>query len=301
MRVKLLLIFLFVSFITNAQINTIAEDLPNPSWENINYAGNNHIYNQMDIYVPRNDQKSHPVVMTIYGSAWRKNDQKASNYIKKILIQPLLESGFAVVSINHRSSFDAKFPAQIHDVKAALRFVRANESKYSLNTDFIGVTGSSSGGHLAAMAGTTSFVDKMEGKVGKFLNYSSHVDAVVNWFGPTDFLIMDSCGSRIVHDNADSPESLLVGGAIQKNLSKVKSANPLTYITKKTPPFLVIHGMLDKLVPYCQSEVLHNALKSKNRESKLVLIEDGKHGPEVFTEKYISLMSAFFKNQLNSN
>ena len=76
---------------------------------------------------------------------------------------------------------------------------------------------------------------------------------------------------------------------IQKNLSKVKSANPLTYITKKTPPFLVIHGMLDKLVPYCQSEVLHNALKSKNRESKLVLIEDGKHGPEVFTEKYISL------------
>ena len=82
----------------------------------------NDIRHEMDIYVPKTDQKSHPVVMTIYGSAWRKNDQKASNYIKKILIQPLLKSGIAVVSINHRTSLDAKFPAQIHDVKASLRF-----------------------------------------------------------------------------------------------------------------------------------------------------------------------------------
>ena len=290
-----------ILFILSFTSLSIAQDLPSPSWENINYAGNNHIYNQLDIYTPKTNQKNHPVIITVYGSGWKRNDRKATDYIKRTLIQPLLEYGFAVVSINHRSSSDAVFPAQIHDVKAAIRYIRGNEIKYGFNTKFVGITGSSSGGHLAAMAGTTSFVEEMEGSVGKFLNYSSHVDAVVDWFGPTNFLIMDECGSRLIHNNEDSPESLLVGGAIQNNQSKVSLANPLTYISKKTPPFLVIHGMLDNLVPYCQSEVLHNALKSKNMESKLVLIEKGKHGPEVLTEKYISLMSDFFKNQLNSN
>ena len=289
---------LFILYFTGL---SFTQDLPIPNWENINYAGDRQTYHQMDIYVPKTDQKDYPVIVTVYGSGWKRNDRKATDYIKRTLIQPLLESGFAVVSINHRSSSDAVFPAQIHDVKAAIRYIRGNALKYGFNTKFIGITGSSSGGHLAAMAGTTSFVNEMEGKIGKFLNYSSHVDAVVDWFGPTNFLIMDECGSRLVHNNEDSPESLLVGGAIQNNQSKVSLANPITHISKKTPPFLVIHGMLDNLVPYCQSEVLHNALKSKNMESKLVLIEKGRHGPEVLTDKYISLMSVFFKNQLNSN
>ena len=280
---------------------SFAQDLPIPDWENINYAGNNHIYNQLDIYTPNTNQKNHPVIITVYGSGWKRNDRKATNYVKRTLIQPLLESGFAVVSINHRSSSDAIFPAQIHDVKAAIRYIRGNALKYGFNAKFIGITGSSSGGHLAAMAGTTSFIEEMEGEVGNFLNYSSHVNAVVNWYGPTNFLIMDECGSRIVHDNINSPESLLIGGAIQENLSKVKLANPITYISEKTPSFLIFHGMLDGAVPYCQSEVLHNALKTNNVESQLVLIEDGKHGPKVLIKKYLSMMNEFFKNELNDN
>ena len=107
-----------------------AQDLPLANWKNVDYAGDNQIYHMMDIYLPQGDQKTYPVVLTIYGSAWRSNKNKATKYIKKTLIKPLLNSGFAVVSINHRSSSDAIFPAQIHDVKAAIRFIRAHAKSY---------------------------------------------------------------------------------------------------------------------------------------------------------------------------
>jgi len=139
----------------------------------------------------------------------------------------------------------------------------------------------------------------MEGNVGNYVDYQSHVNAVVDWFGPTDFLIMDECGSRITHNNPDSPESLLIGNPIQDYPEQVIMANPITYISKKTPPFLIIHGMLDLTVPHCQSEVLHKALKENNIESNLILIEEGKHGPLVFTQKNIESMTDFFIKELN--
>lgn len=276
-----------------------AQDLPPANWKNVDYAGDNQIYHMMDIYLPQRDQKTYPVVITIYGSAWRSNKNKATKYIKKTLIKPLLNSGFAVVSINHRSSSDAIFPAQIHDVKAAIRFIRAHAKSYQFNTNFIGVTGSSSGGHLSAIAGTTSWNKSMEGEIGQYLEFSSHVNAVVDWFGPTDFLIMDQCGSKLVHDAIDSPESQLIGGAIQDHPQKVLEANPLHYISKKTPPFLIIHGNKDKVVPSCQSEVLVKALEEKGIPSELVLIEEGKHGPGVLVDQFTKKMGNFFLNQYN--
>ena len=120
-----------------------------PDWKDLNYAGNEQAYHTMDIYLPKENKKKYPVVMTIYGSAWRRNDKKGANKRKK---EALIKSGFAVVSINHRSSYDAIFPAQIHDVKAAIRFIRGNAKKYTIDTSFFGITGSSSGGHLACLA-----------------------------------------------------------------------------------------------------------------------------------------------------
>ena len=290
---RLLYLFLLIFSFLNSQ------DLPSPNWEDINYAGNNHEYNNMDIYLPELNKEIYPVVITIYGSAWKSNRKKAGNNIKKKLIKPLLDSGFAVVSINHRSSSDATFPAQIHDVKASIRFIRANANKYSFDQNFIGITGSSSGGHLSAMAGTTSHVNLMNGNIGDYVEFESHVDAVVDWFGPTNFLIMDECGSRIIHNNSDSPESLLIGNPIQDYKKDVMLANPITYINKRTPPFLIIHGMLDLTVPPCQSKVLHEALIENNLESNLILIKDGKHGSLVFTKKYMDMMTDFFINELN--
>ena len=289
---RYLLIFICSYAICQEAVNSIE-----PTWKDLNYAGDGKSYHTLDVYSPTSSNNKSPLILTIYGSAWKSNRSKASKYIKKSLIKPLIDAGFAVASINHRSSTDALFPAQIHDVKAAIRFLRGNAKEYKIDPSFVGVTGSSSGGHLAAMAGTTSHNKMMEGNIGSFLDYDSHVNAVVDWFGPTDFLLMDICGSKMVHDAVNSPESKLIGGAIQENKEKARAANPINYISSKTPPFLIIHGMVDLTVPYCQSKVLKMALERANIESELISVRDGGHGKNVFIDKYkVEMVNFFLKN-----
>jgi acetyl esterase/lipase len=255
----------------------------------------------LDIYLPKVEKPMYPAVIAIYGSAWFGNDLKGT--VLNTLGNVLLDAGFAVVAPNHRSSADAKFPAQIHDIKATIRFIRANAEKYQIDTSFVGITGSSSGGHLAALAGTSGFVKQytvgsttydMEGNVGPYTTYSSSVDAVVDWFGPTDFLVMDSCGSSLVHNAANSPESSLIGGPIQNNKDKCALANPITYVDANDPPFLILHGDKDPLVPYCQSELLSSALQSASVPSQFVLVPNAQHGPGLFVEQYFKMMTDFF-------
>lgn len=270
-------------------------------WLDIDYVGDGHVGHRLDIHLPKQEKEKYPVVLCIYGSAWLSNSWKGNTFLDG-LGQALLENGFAVVSINYRASSDAKFPAQVHDVKAAIRFVRANAASFSLDDQFIGITGWSSGGHLAAFAGTTSGRDSfeidgqtidLEGKLGKFTSTSSRVDAVVDWFGPTDFLVMDQCGSAMVHNDAQSPESALIGGAIQDHPLDCQLADPATYVKEDNPPFLIFHGNKDPLVPHCQSEHLHTKQEEAGAPSELIIIEGGKHGPGVLIPTYYEKMIAF--------
>jgi len=249
-------------------------------WLDIDYVGDKHIGHKLDIHLPENEQEKYPVVISIYGSAFLSNNSKSATFSKG-LGQVLLNGGYAVVTINHRASSDAIFPAQIQDVKAAIRFIRANASAFSLDTSFIGITGWSSGGHLGAFTGASNGVNSLdlegdsidiEGSLGSHTEFSSRIDAVVDWYGPTNFLIMDECGSSQEHDAIKSPESLLVGGAIQSN--------------KDSAPFLIVHGDKDPLVPHCQSEYLHNRLKEKNIESEFITVKGGKHGLGNLYPKY---------------
>lgn len=312
MKLRYLFFCLFFSSILSAQSDTLnyANNAIQSSkyWLDIDYVGDNIIGHKLDIHLPLAEQEKYPIIICIYGSAWFSNSSKANTF-KTGIGQYLLSNGFAVVSINHRSSKDGKFPIQIQDVKAAIRFVRANAVDFSLDNSFIGMTGWSSGGHLVALTGTTNEVRTfqregttmdIEGDLGKFTATSSQVDAVVDWFGPTDFLIMDECGSSFSHDDVKSPESSLVGGAIQANTIACVLANPITYIGKDTPPFLIFHGDKDPLVPHCQSEKLFEELQNKKIESELVLIKDGKHGPGVMIEEYYERMVRFFKAQKNN-
>jgi acetyl esterase/lipase len=274
------------------------------SWKDLNYAGDTMIYHRLDIYLPEVEKPSYPAVISIYGSAWFGNNLKGVDLAT--LGKALLDAGFAVVTPNHRSSMDAKFPAQINDIKAVIRFIRANAEKYQIDTTFIGITGNSSGGHLAALAGTSGFVKQytvgsatadIEGNIGQYLTYSSSVDAIVEWFGPTDFLVMDSCGSSMVHNAPDSPESSLIGGPIQENKDKCALANPITYVDVNDPPFLILHGDADPLVPHCESEFLFNALQYANVLSQYVLVPNGQHGPGLFIDTYFNMMTDFFTVQ----
>jgi acetyl esterase/lipase len=269
-------------------------------WKDINYASDTKTYHNLDIYLPKVENPAYPAVVVVYGSAWFGNNLKES--VIGNLGEPLLKAGYAVIAPNHRSSKDAKFPAQINDIKAAIRFVIANAAKYKIDTSFIAITGFSSGGHLAALTGTSGSVDlftvgsetaELEGKLGEYATFSSAVDAVVDWFGPTDFLKMDSCGSNMAHNPPNSPESSLVGGAIQENKNMCALANPITYVDKYDPPFLIFHGDKDPLVPHCQSELLFDALQKAGVKSEFVLVTGAKHGPGLFKEKYYEMMVDF--------
>lgn len=272
-----------------------------PDWEDIPYAYDSLVGHRMDIYLPETGQASYPAVIIVYGSAFFGDDLKKTAF--HTLGEPLLQSGFAVVAVNHRSSRDAMFPAQIQDVKAAVRSIRARGTQFQIDTSFIGITGYSSGGHLSALAGTSGGVSHMAlgsesvdlvGEVGRNLGYSSSVDAVVDWFGPIDFPSMDSCGSSMVHNAPDSPESILIGGPIQDHRERCVLANPMTYIDGHDPPFLILHGDEDPLVPHCQSAMLHEALKKAGVPSEYMLVPAAKHGPGLFEEKYFQEMCDFF-------
>jgi acetyl esterase/lipase len=212
-----------------------------------------------------------PVVVFIYGGGWRGGSREAG-------IRPLTrlaQKGYVGASIEYRLSQEAKFPAQIEDCKCAIRYLRAKAKELGIDADRIGVWGPSAGGHLAALVGTSGDVKELEG-AGGWPEFSSRVQAVVDWFGPTDFLKMGK--NKIDHDAAGSPESQLIGGPIQESKDKVAKANPITYVTKDDPPFLIMHGDQDDLVPLGQSELLQEALRKAGVDSTLQVMKGQGHG-----------------------
>jgi acetyl esterase/lipase len=225
----------------------------------------------LDLYLPENSAGRLPILLWVHGGAWRGGSKDRTPAVR------LVKRGYAVASINYRLSQRAIFPAQIHDCKAAVRWLRAHADKYNLNPNRIAAWGSSAGGHLVALLGTSGDVPQLEGTLGS-QGHSSRVQAVVDFFGPTDFLQMDAAGSRIHHDAPDSPESRLIGGPIQENKDKAARANPITYVSKDDPPFLIMHGDQDPAVPHHQSQLLYEALKRAEVEVTFQTVKGTGHG-----------------------
>lgn len=271
------------------------------TWLNVDYVGDGIEGHKMDIHVPDDGKDSHKVIVLIYGSAWFSNNAKASAF--QSYGKQLLDGGFAVVSINHRASVEAKYPAQINDVKAAIRYVRGNAAKYGFDTSFVGITGFSSGGHLSSLAGTTNGVKTkkfgkvkidIEGSLGAYTKESSRVDAVVDFFGPIDVSRMERCET---YKDDKSPEAVLLGCSPSKNPDLSKSLNPMSYIDKNDPKFLVIHGDADPVVPYCQSEFFAKALRDKGVLEDFITVPGGNHGPVTFNDYTFQRMVNFFQKQ----
>lgn len=274
-------------------------------WLDLNYANDNHIYHNLDIRLPNVDKPKYKAIIVIYGSAWFANNMKQMGF--QAIGQPLLDSGFAVISINHRSSGDAMYPAQINDVKAAIRFIRANADTYNIDASFIGITGFSSGGHLASLAGTTNGVKTftvgektvdIEGDLGNYTHVSSNVDAVVDWFGPIDFTRMEDCTTT---KNDKSPEAALIKGNPADNLDMLALINPMTFLDEKDPRFLVIHGEADNVVPHCQSVFFSEMIKEKGLLSEFISVPEGQHGPVTFNEDTFKKMTDFFLMEAGKN
>ncbi len=257
---------------------------------NLPYAATDNPRQTLDLYLPKSpiDDTPLPIIIFIHGGGWRQGDKRRGYQ----LLFPLLETGaYAVASVGYRLSREAVWPAQIHDCKAAVRWLRANAKKYHLAPDKIGAVGPSAGGHLVAMLGTAGEVAELEGSVGRHRNQSSKVRCVVDLFGPTELLSMGGW-----HNNADSPESRLIGGPIQQNQETARKASPTSHVSKEDPPFLIIHGTKDPLVPFDQSQRLHRTLKEAGVESTLVPVQGGGHGGFPRAEVAARLQAFFDKH-----
>jgi acetyl esterase/lipase len=258
---------------------------------------------KLDLYLPEG-KGPYPVVLIVHGGAFLFGDK--ADLLSKPGTDQLLEYGYAVANVNYRLSGEAKAPAQIHDIKAAVRWLRANAIQYQLDPERLGAWGSSAGANLVALLGTSAGITELEGYNLGNANFSSRVQAVVDWFGPTDFLQMDrqlaALGFPPSHDASDSPESLLIGAAIQTRPDLARVMNPLTYVTPDSAPFLIQHGMLDNVVPYQQSQMLYDTLIATYgpERARLDLLEGAGHGggPQFWTRKNVGTVLAFFDQYL---
>ena len=236
----------------------------------------------LDIYRPREMRHKLPVILWIYGGAW-KAGSKDSCPIAFIATKQV-----AIVSINYRLTEVAPFPAQIYDCKGAVRWLRAHADEYNLDPDHIGVFGVSAGGHLAALLGTTAGNPAMEGNVGGNLNYSSRVQCVCAFYPPTDL-------NRLVDDpqerkDPNSDVAKLLGGAVADNVARANFASPLFYVDANSAPFFLMHGQEDQLVPLQQSQIFYDALKRAGVDAHLEIVPHKGHGiiapPKVASEIY---------------
>lgn len=271
-------------------------------WTNIAYATVSPA-EKLDIYLPNDATGPFPVIMAIHGGGFKAGD-KADGQLTPMLAG--LAHGYAVVSINYRLSGEAKSPAPIQDVKAAIRWIKANAKSYQLIPGKIALWGGSAGGNLAALAGTSIDVPALDDlKLGNPLR-SSRVQAVVDWFGPINFLTMDAQFAKTKngkpdHSEANSPESELIGRKITEVPDQVALINPQTYITHNDPPFLIEHGTLDPLVPTQQSIEFARQLEQEMGREKvtLVLLEGAGHGGPAFeTPENLATVFAFLDKHL---
>lgn len=256
----------------------------------VNYAGDGEVYHNLDIYLPKEEKASYPVVIHIYGSAWYSNNSKGMADLGTIC-NALLNAGYAVVTPNHRSSGDAKFPAQINDIKAVIRFVRAHAAEYKFDPSFIATSGFSSGGHLASLAATSNGVVKLEGTVGDNLAYSSLANAACDWSGPVDMFHMDCAGDR--GEGASAPEEAVMGFPIKGNEDRFAALNATSYIDANDVPVAIFHGNADNVVPGCVGVWFYECLQKAGVDSELTVVEGGGHGMNMYSEENLARMVKF--------
>lgn len=262
------------------------------------YVAGGHERQKLDLYLPEKSAGPLPVIVWVHGGGW----QGGSKNQCRPLADGFVARGYAVASIGYRLSGDAIFPAQLEDCKAAVRWLRARARDYGLDPARFAAWGSSAGGHLVALLGTTGDVPDFD--VGAHRDQPSRVQAVVDWFGPTDFNAMDRHappGAGLKHDAPNSPESKLIGAPIADpaHRAKVRRADPITYVSAGDPPFLIMHGDADGTVPHHQSVLLYDALAAAGVPVRFVTLAGAGHGTGGFgAPAAAELVASFLDHRL---
>lgn len=274
----------------------------------INYAGDDLASHTLDIYLPKVQKDKYPVVVHIYGSAWFSNNSKGMADINTICAA-LLDAGYAVVTPNHRASMEAKYPAQINDIKAVIRFIRGNADKYHFDTSFIGTSGFSSGAHLASLAAASNGVKvakcgkaeyDIEGNLGNFTSESSFVTACCEWSGPVDLLHMDCAGAPKMAMNP-LPEEVIMGMPVKDNEDNFRLLSTTFYVDANDVPIGVFHGEEDNVVACCVGELLYNTLEQAGVKTFFVKQQGGGHGFNMYSPENLKKMVDWFDAARNAS
>ena len=260
--------------------------------KNIEYSNSDDQHLQLNMARPKEGAGPFPAVICIHGGGFRAGTREGFNG----LCLQLAERGYVAVTVSYRLAPKYQFPAAVYDVKAAVRWMRANAEKYQIDPDRIGTTGGSAGGHLAQFLGVTSGVKKFEGDGGN-AEYSSSVKCVVNFYGPSDF-------TKSYDASVDAKDvlPLFLGGNLEQERRRHIESSPLYWVTPEAAPTLFVHGTKDAYVAHEQAEWIVERMKAADVEATLMTIEDGDHGfrtssPEV-KEKIEKARFEFFDRHL---
>jgi acetyl esterase/lipase len=257
----------------------------------IEYAKVGAVSLKLDLHRPQAENP--PLIVYVHGGGWRAGSKK------DVPIVDLYDKGYAIASVDYRLSTQAAFPAQMHDIKAAIRFLRANAKSLHVNAAKIGILGSSAGGHLAALVGVTNKNVKLEGKVGEHLDQSSEVQVIVSYFGASDLetILAQSTPQGLAY--RIPALKLLLGGTPDKKPELAKLASPVAHLDKNDPPLLLIHGDADPQMPPQQSQDLALAYREQHLPVTLILMPGSRHGgAEFYDEERTAIVAKFLDKAL---
>ena len=244
----------------------------------------------LDLYMPAGVEQPELLVW-VHGGAWRRGSKD------KMPLSALVEEGYAVASVEYRLSPVAKFPAQIHDCKAAIRFLRAHENRYGFDARRIGIAGSSAGGHLVALIGVTNQHEALEGTVGEHLNVSSSVQAIIDYYGPSNFMTILKQSTPHGPSVRVPALELLLRGPPEDKPELAKLASPVFHVDADDPPLLMLHGDQDPQVPINQSHELHAKYKESRLDVHFEVVHGAAHGGKPFFDKERTRLVTAFLNR----
>jgi acetyl esterase/lipase len=259
-----------------------------PSHKDITYATVDGKDLKLDIHLPSGISNP-PLLVWVHGGAWRSGSKES---IPKFFV----ENGIAVASLDFRQSTEAKFPASVHDIKAAIRFLRAKASHYGYNSDRIAIAGSSSGGHLAALVGVSNKHPELEGTVGNYLKESSEVHAIIDYFGASNLTSILSQSTPHGLNVRKPALDLFLGSQPENAPELARLASPVFHIDKDDPPLLIIHGDQDPQMPINQSHELEGKYRILGLDVHFEVIHGAAHGGDIFfSGEYAKLALDFLR------
>jgi acetyl esterase/lipase len=230
---------------------------------------------RLDLYTPESGAEA-PLIVWVHGGAWENGNKSA------MPLGPIIERGFAVASLDFSSASKAPFPGQIHEIKAAVRFLRAQAKQYGYDASRIAIAGASSGAHLAAVVGTSNGHEELEGVLGNHRTESSAVHAIVSYFAATNLTTILAQSTPFGLGIREPALKRLLGAAPKDNEALAKLASPVFQVDRTDPPLLLFHGDQDPQMPINQSHELEGAYEQQGLEAEFIVVHGAAHGGDAF-------------------